>query len=392
MFDIFQNSLRNILRKKTRSFLTILGISIGILSVIIISLISEIGKKSINTELNSIGIDGIAFRVENGSSKMLSSVDLEKIRNHDNVAYATPLNTLYSKVIVKNEESNGLIFGVDETAKEVVDLEISYGRFITPADIAQNRRVCIVDKAFALATYNRENIVGKNIKIAIDNTRFDYEIIGVVATGGNMLQQLMTDVVPSFIYVPISTMQGYLKTDEITQIATNFKDETVGEQTTESIVHTISGNSDKKVVAEDLNKQKDKLNGVLDIITLVLSFIASISLVVAGLSVMTVMLVTVTERTKEIGIKKSIGASSTRIMVEFLIESLLLSLIGVTIGSVVAVGLVYLGCIIMGVPFASNPQIIIVPFVITSFCGVLFGIFPAIKASKLCPVKALSQS
>lgn len=389
MFDIFHNCLRNIFRKKTRSFLTILGVGIGILSVIVISLISEIGKKSINDELSSIGIDGTAFRVESGSKTMLSVTDLEKIRSHQNVAYATPLNTLYSKITVKNEPLNGLVFGVDETAKDVVNLDILYGRFISKTDISQNRRVCIVDKAFALETYNRENIVGKTIKIAIDNTKFDYEIIGVVATGGNMLQQLMGGVVPSFVYVPISTMQVYLRTDEITQIATNFEDKSQTTQTVNSIVRSIS--NDKTVIAEDLNKQKDNLNGVLDIITIVLSIIASISLVVAGLSVMTVMLVTVTERTKEIGIKKSIGASNTRILVEFLIESFLLSIMGVTIGTLIAVGTVYAGCQLIGVSFTATPQLILVPVVITSLCGMLFGIFPAIKASKLCPVKALSH-
>ncbi len=389
MFDIFASSYKNIFRKKTRSFLTILGISIGILSVIIISLIGEIGKKSINNELNSLGIDGIAFRTEGDSLQTLSESDLSRIRNMNNVKYATPLNSLYSQVMVKNTELRSIIFGVDATVNNVVALDIIYGRLIRQSDIDQNKRVCIVDRNFAINSYNRENIVGKTVKIQIDNRYQEFKVIGVVATGGNMMQQLMGGVVPTFIYVPITTMQIYLGSTEITQIAANFIDDTKQESTVNSIINTIS--EGKKVVAEDLNKQKANLNGVLNSITLVLSIIASISLIVAGLSVMTVMLVTVTERTKEIGIKKSIGASNGRILLEFLVESLLLSLIGVTIGTVVAVSIVYLGCLWINVEFVASIKLIAVPLVITMLSGILFGIFPAIKASKLCPVKALSQ-
>ena len=140
---------------------------------------------------------------------------------------------------------------------------------------------------------------------------------------------------------------------------------------------------------ENMAAQMNKLNGILDIVTFVLSVIAGISLVVAGLSIMTVMLVSVNERTREIGIKKSIGASRSTIMKEFLVESLIISLLGSLSGAAAGVFISYLGCLVLSVDFVFNLSMFIFCVAFAVALGILFGVYPALQAVKLKPVDAL---
>ena len=143
------------------------------------------------------------------------------------------------------------------------------------------------------------------------------------------------------------------------------------------------------VEIEDLNQQMDQLNDILSIVTAVLTIIAGISLLVAGLSIMTVMLVSVSERTREIGIKKSIGATKGIILLEFMTESLLLTLIGAGIGALIGIGVGTTGCLLLGVHVIINLQTILWSILFAIAVGVLFGVYPAWKASRLSPVEAL---
>ena len=135
--------------------------------------------------------------------------------------------------------------------------------------------------------------------------------------------------------------------------------------------------------------QKDALSSILDIVTIILTFIAGISLLVSGLSIMTVMMVAVSERTREIGIKKSIGASNGDILIEFLIESALITLIGIVIGVVLGILIGSIGCAIMGIEIMISVKLILGVFMFTLFTGIIFGVYPAYRASKLKPVEAL---
>ena len=141
--------------------------------------------------------------------------------------------------------------------------------------------------------------------------------------------------------------------------------------------------------AENLNQQKDRLNGIMDIVTLILSVIGGISLIVAGLSIMTVMLVTVRERTREIGIKKAIGATRKMILFEFLAESFLLSVFGSLAGALLGASLGAIGCVLVGIPFSINLISVLVCVLFSIGIGIVFGVYPAAKASSLSPADAL---
>lgn len=392
MIDCIIGSIKNIMRKKMRSALTITGISIGVLSVVIISIIGNIGKVVLNSELSSMGIGGICIRATEGTSTVrLSEKELNVIQQNSNVKAATPLMTSVSYVTARSKAAQCIVWGIDSNAKDIVSLELLHGRLINKSDISNKAKVCIVDEAFAKERYKRTNIVGKTVKIKINGISENFEIVGVVTSGGNLLQGVMGDIVPTFVYAPFTTVSEYSKNEGFTQIVAKLNNGTDDVIATNNIVSdlskTLSGS--QTVQVENLNQQKDKLNGILDGVTLILTAIGGVSLLVSGLSIMTVMLVTVNERTREIGIKKSIGANKKIIVVEFLSEALILSLIGSIIGATLGISIASLGAFIFKSPIVINFKSILFCIAFCSLTGILFGVYPAIKAAKLKPVDAL---
>lgn len=392
MFGIIKGGLKSIGRKKLRSGLTIMGIAIGVLSVIIISIIGDVGKQALNDELNSMGIGGLALRtLSEKTAKTLSEEELSLVKENINVQNATPLITKLTGIKVKAETSQAVVWGVDVNADEIVDMDLLYGRLFEDSDIERGENVCIVDESFAKATYKRSNIVGKKLGIFTGRQYQDFTIIGVVSTGGNILKGIMGEVVPSFLYAPYTSL---IKSDgnyKFSQIVVKLKDRADEAAAEASLLRCLNQSLETvdAVKSENLNRQKDKLNSVLNIVTTVLSAIGGISLIVAGLSIMTVMLVTVNERTREIGIKKSIGAKRKTILLEFLTEALLLSLIGSIIGAGLGIALACFGCKLAQVKLIINPKSVLFLIGFSVLAGVVFGVYPAVKASNLKPVDAL---
>lgn len=205
------------------------------------------------------------------------------------------------------------------------------------------------------------------------------------------MQGMMGDFIPSFVYLPYSTMQELSRKSTFDQIAVKTRegvDLDIAAAQLVSAANSASGiNNGFK--AENMQSQKNKLNDVLGTVTIALSAIAGVSLVVAGLSIMTLMLASVGERTREIGIKKSIGANQGNILSEFLIEAFTISFFGSIIGAIIGILLIIIGCIPFGIPVRLNAGLIIFSMIISMISGVVFGVYPALLASKLNPVDAL---
>jgi putative ABC transport system permease protein len=200
----------------------------------------------------------------------------------------------------------------------------------------------------------------------------------------------MGDIIPSFVYLPYTTMQSLSGKESFDQIAVRVKggvDEDVAGAQLVSVLERISG-IPTGYRAENMQSQKNKLDGVLDIITYVLSAIAGVSLVVAGLSIMTVMLQSVGE-TREIGIKKSIGAGRRDILYEFLVEALTISVLGSLIGAVFGIAVVAVGCVVLGMAVRLSLELILFSIFFSILVGVVFGVYPASIAARLRPVEAL---
>lgn len=392
MFEYIGTAINNIYRKRFRSLLTMLGISIGVCSVVIIGSVGNIGTELLNKEIATFGIGGITIGADaNDSETKLYMDDLEIIEQSNKVEKAVPILLEYTKSYCRNLVINTAVWGIGSGADQIFSLELIHGRLINYSDLAGAERVCIVDEEYAKKTFKRSNIVGKYVTLELDGRNEPLEVIGVVKSGGVIVQNLITDIIPSFIYSPYTTIQGLGGKSHFDQICIVANEDYDEQTVATSIVRLLEEKNNNKggYKSENVTMQKDKLNGIVNIVTLVLSVIAGISLVVAGLSVMTVMLVSVKERTKEIGIKKSIGATKKNIMKEFLIEAFILTLFGSLLGCIIAIVITLIGCSIL----ALNPSI---NWYLTSICigfaliiGVVFGVYPAIKAANLNPVDAL---
>ncbi len=384
--DSVRNGLRSIARKKLRSMLTIFGIAIGVLSVSLISMIGEVGKSQLNAELDSMGIGGLYVRA--GEEMPFTRRELAAVQANEHVSQATPLMTSYATISSRGVQRKAVLWGIDANAEDIVSLKLLHGRMIHPSEVSSRAQVCIVDESFAQLFYKRSNIVGKTVQILIDGRYEPFEVVGVVASGGNLLQGLMGDVVPAFLYAPFTTLGQLSHKEAFSQIVAKLKPEADEAAAASSIASDLSGERGR-IQVDNLNQQKERLNGVLSLVTLILSVIGGISLLVAGLSIMTVMLVTVHERTREIGIKKSIGASRRIILMEFLTEALLLSVLGCTIGIGTALMLGAAGCWLLGIPLEVNPSALLFCGMFSIGAGTLFGVYPAVQAARLKPVDAL---
>lgn len=379
-------------RKRFRNTLTITGIAIGAASVILIASIGDIGKLAIHEEIDSLGIGSLSISTTSGLEDVsLGLEELQLIEQQPVVESASPIMVTPAKIIMRQLTSDTILWGIGSGAQQTVSLNVEYGQPIGRQDVNTAARVCVVDKNIAKAYYKRENIVGKKISILIDGAYHDFTVCGVASSGGNMLQGMMGDIIPSFLYVPYSTMQQITGKSGFDKIAVKLSDAFDAEESATGLKNLLEqqiGVSNAYKV-ENMQKQKQKLSNIIDIITLVLSAIAGISLVVAGLGIMTVMLVRVHERTREIGIKKSIGARNRTILKEFVSEAFTMSAVGGIIGTVTGIALVMIGSIPFDVTVVINTKLVLICVAFSVVTGVVFGAYPALLAAKLNPVDAL---
>lgn len=391
MIDTLSYAMRNIFRKKSRAVLTMVGIIIGVTSVVIISCISACGTTAVNNELDSLGLSGINISVKEGKSLPLTDDELEIVLSNDSVESATPVMAMTSSFLLGDESSDVITWGINETAQETVSLELLYGRCFEKEDVAASAKVCMVDKAFSNQNFKTDNIVGKNIKLNINGAVEEYKVVGVIKTGSGMLQSALSGYVPSFVYIPCTAAAELTGQTSFNQILTKIDDSVDIDELSGRITKELNASQgvDDGYTAGNMAKQRDILTNILSIVTLILTAIGAISLVVAGLSIMTVMLVSVSERKREIGIKKSIGASKKKIVSEFLAEAFLFSLIGAVIGVVFGLLISYIGTSIMDMTMIIDWNSIAFTVLFSLLSGVVFGVYPSIKAAKLKPIDAL---
>lgn len=390
--DAIKCAVRNITRKWRRSLLTLVGIAIGVASVVVISTIGEFGKTSVTTELESLGLGGVMVSTtDKGASATLRQEEVEIIKQTPNVKYAMPIMMLYSSAEAKNTSSDALILGVDAGAGNMISLNILYGRSFLESDVASREKVCLIDQSLALEGYNRENVVGKKISLLLNGVREEYRVVGVTKTGSGLLQGAMGSYIPSIVYVPYTALQKSVGQTTFQQVAVRIADHSNADAVSRSIVQTLERRTGSvgKYTADNLSKQRDGLNSLLDTVTLALTAIGAISMLVASLSIMTMMLVSVNERTREIGIKKSIGASRAKIMTEFLIEAIVLSLFGSVVGVLLGILVTVAASLWLGISISLRFDMILYTALFAVVTGVIFGVYPAVKASGMKPVDAL---
>lgn len=396
MFDLFRCAFQNLTRKKSRTWLTILSIAVGVASVILISSIGAIGTQTVNREIDELGIGALTVSSNSlGADQIaLGEEHLNFLRIQSQVAEAVPVLTEKARVEMRGLLADGMIWGIDAGAKQIFNLDLQYGRLFRKEDILSGQKICLVDETMAQAFYHRENIVGKKLKISLDGHYETFDIVGVVSSGGNILQNFIGEYVPSFVYIPYTSMQRTLGQNGFDQIALKVEEETNIDAFSEQIIRELEELEGKEGVfrAQNIAQQKEKLNHIMQLVSQILSTIAGISMVVAGLGIMTVMLAAVSERTREIGIKKSIGATKVDIIREFLIEAFALSLLGSLTGTAVGLSIAWIGCQVLHTDFLFQGGSVLFTILFAIGNGLIFGVYPSLKAANLKPVEALRHS
>ena len=391
MRELFSSALQNLLRKRARSFLTVLGVAIGVASVLVIGSISQCGADALTREMDSLGLNGIAISAAQESGAALSQEDLNVIRQNRNVQQAMPILMQNASAVAREYETPAMVWGIDANANRMISLSVQHGRAIHSGDIRSSAQVCLVDEKFSQASYSRENIVGKRVSILCGGQAEEFLVVGVVKTGSGLLQNMIGDYIPTFLYIPYTTMQSMLGKSSFDQIAVKLNPkaslDAVGQELAARLdaYHGQTG----AYTSSNLTKQRESLTNILEIVTLALSAVGAISLLVASLSIMTVMLVSVKERTREIGIKKAIGAQRSVILLEFLLEALLLTVFGCMFGSVLGYGISFGGAALLDLPLPFRADLFLAAIGFSLLSGLLFGVYPAMKASALKPVDAL---
>lgn len=391
-------ALESIRANKMRSFLTMLGIIIGISSVIAIISLGQGGQNTITSEFQKLGSATVNIRVNSTAAQPTDYItleDVEQIKEKiESVKYVSP--SISKQGIASSERKNkqAIITGGTIDLAYTDNVEIVYGRFFNEREYEEGRAVAVIDETAAKSLFGYSDVVGESIKLGPKTSPKKATIIGVSKGFINPFGGDEAQGMPVFVNVPITYLNnlysGDVIIDSITVVATtqdNGESAGNGARNLLEIRHNNRGMEIYK--AENALKQLDQINKVLGIFTAFIGAVAGISLIVGGIGVMNIMLVSVTERTREIGIRKAIGATTSAILVQFLMESLIISLIGGLIGMIFGI----LGAELIGRAANITPSIsisvIIGAILFSSAVGIFFGIYPARKAARLDPIDAL---
>lgn len=383
IIDIIKVALQNIMSNKLRSSLTMLGLMIGIASVIILVGIGNGASDSVTSQVKSLGTDIVTISIQ-AENTSLSYEQVEALKELKNIAAVAPYKSVSATVSKDTTTSSkSSIIATNQNYLEVTNLTITDGRTISNIDIENKSKVCVIGYDLASTLFGLSNPVGEKLKIGGDT----YTVIGVLKEEGSSMG---TDI-DNMLVIPLTTA-SYLGTDSsITNIYVKVEEENRIENTISLLENRIRSelqiSSDNYTVSSQ-EFMLETMQDVSNTLSLLLGGIASISLIVGGIGVMNVMLVSVTERTKEIGIRKALGAKRKDILIQFLIESLVLCILGGSLGVAIGIGI---GILAQNFDYSFTPQtqIVLLAFGSSAAIGIIFGIFPAYRASKLNPIEAL---
>ncbi|MFA5827536.1 MAG: ABC transporter permease [Candidatus Paceibacterota bacterium] len=395
--DILEETYRSLSANKVRSSLTMLGIVIGITSVIAMVSIGNGAKASIQSSIEGLGsnlltiIPGIVqpgrgiVSSGRGAAQTLKNEDINVIKALDGVSLVSPEVSSRFQVVATGNNTNTTINGVTPDYMNVHNIAIANGSFITEANDRSIGRQVVLGATVATDLFPDQDPLGKTIRIK----NVTFTVVGVLIAKGGMGFSGPDDMV----FIPLSTMQKIISgMDYLSMMAVSVADKNQMTEVKDSVINALLNKHN--VIEADFSviSQEDilgALSTIIDTFTVFLAAIASISLLVGGIGIMNMMLTTVTERTKEIGLRKAIGAKRKDINLQFLSEAVMLTflggLVGIILGWLISFAVTSLGIINTQVSLSS----VLLAFGVSTAIGIIFGYYPASRASKLNPIEAL---
>ena len=399
ILNLFKISIRAVANNKMRSFLSMLGIIIGVAAVIIMMSIGQGSKESIRKELSTMGTNLLtirpgadmrgAVRQDPSSMQTLKMADYERIvREKKFVTKVSPEVTASGQAIYGNNNTNTSIYGESTEYLDIKLWNVEEGECFTEEDIKKSAKVCVVGATIVKELFGGHDPIGKTLRFKSIPMR----VIGVLKTKGYNSWGMDQDNV---IIAPYTTVMKRINAQTyFSSIVCSAITEELSDAAIEELTQMLRDNHKLKSGAEDdftirsQAEMMDTMSSTMDTVTIILVVAAAFSLLVAGIGIMNIMLVSVTERTKEIGLRMAVGATGPVISLQFLIESVLISVTGGLLGIIVGVGATTAVAAI-GMPSSVPAWSIYVSFIVCVCIGVLFGYIPAQKAANMNPIEAI---
>lgn len=378
-------ALRSTLSNKMRSFLTMLGIIIGVVAVVMLMSISNGATQTITDAISSMGTDRLTIMVTN-SDVSLKAQDYDGLLEYsDYIAAVSPYLSISGTARYKSEYTSASAVGVTENYMSINDMELQAGRGIVPSDLEWRTDVAVIGTEIAEELYESYDVIGKTLTM---NGK-TFTVVGLLEEAGTTL----TGSLDSSVLIPLTSAQRISDTTDITTVYVKSVSSDVIEQAqtvAELYMKNLTQDEDSYSVF-NLSQLLDTLDTVMNTMSLMLGGIAAISLIVGGIGIMNIMLVSVAERIREIGIRKAIGAKRGHILSQFLIEAVVLSVMGGLIGLLVSeIGMKVVSHA-FGTELNVDFSVAVGALLFCTVIGVIFGIYPANKASKLTPIDALQR-
>lgn len=397
--NLLKVAYKSIIKNRMRSFLTMLGIIIGVGAVIALVAIGEGTSAEVESQVSALGSNLIMVRPSSsrmggvsrgaGSSNFLTLKDVEKLRSESEyIAEVSAFVRASGQVIGAGKNWSSQTNGVDPNYLAIKDWEVESGTFFTERDNRARAKVAVLGQTVADELFEDSDPVGQKIRIR----NIPFKVIGILESKGSSMMGDQDDV----ILVPTKTAL-YRMTDGknindimISALSNEVMDEAQAE--VEAIMrksHKLKDEDENDFRIRSQTEIIERVSSVTGTLTVLLGAIAAVSLLVGGIGIMNIMLVSVTERTKEIGIRLAIGARGRDVLIQFLIEAVLLSLVGGVIGILFGILMAYGASSMMNMGIVLNPFISLMAFSFSGAVGVFFGFYPARKAASMDPIEAL---
>ena len=379
---------KSIISNKMRSFLTMLGIIIGVMSLVVLVSMAGGTSESVSNQIASMGSNMLTVTIKDDKGTPMKLEDVEKLTKKKAIAEAAPVAQSSVTAASAYSDETATIYGTTGSYADIQELEIYEGRFLKMTDVENHTNVAVVNAGLAINVMGRMDVVGETISL----DGIDYQIIGVLAADAND-----TTTTENYeAYIPYTSLIRL--TDDVSSDISGFCVSAASEKSlddaeeavTDAMMERFEQDEDAFTVINQ-STVMETMESVNQTMQLMLGGIAAISLLVGGIGIMNIMLVSVTERTREIGIRKAIGAGRGVIMMQFLIEALMLSLIGCGLGILFSWITILLISNVgdADVTYQMSMKVVWIAVAFSIFIGVVFGIYPANKAARKKPVDAL---
>ncbi len=370
---------------KLRSILTMLGIIIGVAAVIVLVSLATGTTQSITDRISSMGSNLLTVNIRGrGNEGSLTQAEMNKWREEEGIQYLAPVINSSQEVKAGTESTSANLIGTTDDYLQMNSLKLGTGRSLADMDMEGRTQVALIGSEIAETLYEGQDPLGQNIKISGNN----FKVVGVMESAGSS----MMGSNDTRVFIPYTTAQRLLKESRISQV-------NIGVSTAEQVEEVkafLEGELLDKYGSEDYYNIFDQtellstLQETTAMMAVLVGGIAGISLVVGGIGIMNIMLVSVTERTREIGIRKAIGAKKRHILSQFLVESIVLSCVGGLIGVALGIGLTKAaGALVESLNGNVSFTVVAIAFGFSAAIGIIFGVYPANKAANLNPIEAL---